>query len=294
MDRREIDSYDLVLIGLAPITSVAANYAYGALWLIDYMHGSKKLRYFVDAPEPVKIVNAANALADSPGSLFKPFYSARPEFAQARDGEVAEKITRGVTRLSGYTWAKTIYPALPWGNHGSVVSSLPVNVATQLQCINVDSMLLDKVEDAPARDGEPSERFWAANDMKSQWTLNVEATLKTPVVPIKEHKGWTDADVVSRMRDAVGVLVAPSKSTGSWWTPRVVQSLSVGTPVVTDWRESAIIGDPWMDLAATVDEMSPQKRQALARAQLNNYKSIITPSGGLSKHVIDVLLPYAE
>jgi len=111
---------------------------------------------------------------------------------------------------------------------------------------------------------------------------------------MREHKGWTDVDAVQRMREAVGVLVAPSKVTGSWWSPRVAQALSVGVPVVTDWRESAIIGEPWLDLAVKVDEMPPQKRKALAAAQLHSYKSIIASGSELDKHVIDVLLPSSK
>ena len=52
-----LDQYDSILVGLAPILSLGANNAYTALRLIDLLtsQNDPRLRFFVDAPTPAHI-----------------------------------------------------------------------------------------------------------------------------------------------------------------------------------------------------------------------------------------------
>jgi hypothetical protein len=62
-----------------------------------------------------------------------------------------------------------------------------------------------------------------------------------------------------------------------WWSPALAQSLSVGVPVVTDWRYTASLGVEWSHLASSIEEMSEEERFALAGNQKDSYlKSIPT------------------
>jgi hypothetical protein len=290
MTRDALEDYDLVFVGLSPLTSVAANHAYAALWVINEMRDSPKLRLFLDAPDPGKIAHSIHAMQESPAAMFKPFYSARPFYAQARTPETAAKIHGAVNYLNSYTWAETLYPILPWGNQGKVASALPPHAVNSLRAVNLDSLIFDRVHDVETFSSSDGSRFWVVDDVKSRWAASVQATMKTNVVPMKEHKGWADRDVLAQMSQGVGALIAPSKPTGSWWTPRVAQSIGVGVPVVTDWRESAILGDPWMDLAVTVDEMNQARRDSLAAQQKDSYLSSITPKGKALEYLLDTLL----
>lgn len=289
MTKETLEHYDLVFVGLSAFTGVAANYAYGALWVINELRDSPRLRFFIDAPDPGKIVTSLRAIEDAPTAMLKPFYSARPLYATSREPAVAAKLFEAVKYLCTYTWAETIYPILPWGNHGRVMSTLMPNMVDRLRPINLDGVLFDRLghrEVDPVTDSS----FWVADDLKSQWTTNVLGTLKVGALPMKEHKGWTDKDVLEQMSRSRGALIAPSKSTGSWWTPRVAQAIYSGIPIVTDWRESAIAGDCWMDLAAVIDEMSPARRNNLIAQQRDNYLASITPRNKILEYLLDVLL----
>lgn len=288
LSRAELDEYDIVLVGLAPLTSMAANYVYGALWVMDLLWSSPKLHFFIDAPDPVKIAHSLRAVKDDTGALLKVFYSNRPEYALAVESTTAQALRRSVVRLSDDTWPRTLYPALPWGNDGLVTKSVLMNIGSSLAPVNLDSMIFANMESA-VEYSATRERFWVTDDVKSPWSQQVEQTLSSTVRAAKLHKGWSDLDVVRQMSTANGTLVAPKKSTGSWWTPRVAQSLVAGTPVVTDWRQSAILGEPWLDLAATVDEMSDTQRARLAVAQRRSYISIIPPSNKVSELLLDLV-----
>jgi hypothetical protein len=92
---------------------------------------------------------------------------------------------------------------------------------------------------------------------------------------MKVNKGATDRDVFLQILRSVGTLISPDKRQGTWWTYRYAQSLNAGVPVVTEWKESSVLGAPWAVLAATVEEMTPQERLELSGAQKNTYFSAI-------------------
>ena len=48
----DLDEYDCVLVGISPLTSLSANYVYGALSVIDVLRDTGRLRLFFDAPDP--------------------------------------------------------------------------------------------------------------------------------------------------------------------------------------------------------------------------------------------------
>ena len=293
MTKEALEKYDLVFVGLSAFTGVAANHAYGALWVISELRDSPRLRFFIDAPDPGKIVTSLRAIEDAPAAMFKPFYSARPLYTVSREPAVAAKLFEAVKYLCTYTWPETLYPTLPWGNHGKVMSTLMPHMVDRLRSINLDSVLFDRLGRLGTEPASESS-FWVADNLKSQWTMNVLGTLKVGALPMKEHKGWTDKDVLEQMSRSRGALIAPSKSTGSWWTPRVAQAIHAGIPIVTDWRESAIAGDCWMDLAAVIDEMTPARRNNLIVQQRENYLASITPRKKILEYLLDVLLLFGK
>ena len=95
----DLDQYDLVLIGLSPLTSLSANRVYGALNLIDLLQESSKLRFFIDAPEPTRITASLRAIVKTPDNLTKPFYSYRKGFMYATVPGMASNLLAVVNRL---------------------------------------------------------------------------------------------------------------------------------------------------------------------------------------------------
>ena len=52
MTAEEVEEYDVVLVGLSPLTSISSHYMYGALSVLGHAINVGNAFIFVDAPEP--------------------------------------------------------------------------------------------------------------------------------------------------------------------------------------------------------------------------------------------------
>lgn len=73
----DIKSYDSILVGVAPPTSITANNVYNAFSLANKARKAEKLSIFIDAPEPQKIQASLNSFSSGKSSLDKSFYARR-------------------------------------------------------------------------------------------------------------------------------------------------------------------------------------------------------------------------
>lgn len=273
-----LDQYDCVLVGVAPLTSVGSNRAYGALHIINKMWDSGKLTLFVDSPNASQIEVSLRAISKNHDNLVKPFYSYRKEYDFVASDVVARSsVLMGIERLLEDDWVSTIYPALPW-KYGNQVK-LPANAKVNLESINLDSYLLTDV----SVNNDRREK-WVVDSPNSPWAKDTVQTISLPHSPMKWNKGWTDEQVFDQICRSIGVLISPDKKDGTWWNYRYIQALNSGTPIVTDWKESHGIGDAWGLLASNIDSMSQSKRDLIAIAQRESYfANIPTKKAALEK-----------
>jgi hypothetical protein len=265
-----LSKFDSVVVGVSPLTSLAANRVYGALSIIDHLWGSPKLSLFIDAPQVSQIEFSINSIKTNPETFAKDFFSYRKGYQQvASDEKLKSRLLKCVTKLSESEWPTVMYPALPWSQDGSVKKLLPSGV-TDLVGINLDSYL---IQDRFIF--EDRRRKWCVDNYKNAWVDSTLKTLTFPHSPLKWNKGWTDTQVIDQIDRSIGVLIAPQKREGSWWTTRVAQALGSYTPVITDWKQSASLGPEWDILAATFESMSDDKRLLVATAQRESYISRI-------------------
>ncbi len=263
--------YDSVVVGVAPLTSLSANYAYGALHALSLLWDDERLTLYVDAPQPRQIAVALRAVLTDQRALTKPVYATRRGYGHvSTSAKTRKRLLDGAAHLLNGTWPTTLYPALPWKMEDfDVADALPgKSYPVDLRGINLDAYLLDRPrrEDAVER-----HNCWVADLPGSPWVRSTAATLQYDVEPMKEHKGWTDAQVETQLAHALGAMVPPHKPGGTWWTPRYAQALHAGTPVATDWSEARQLDASWDKLAATIEEMSAQERLACATRQLETY-----------------------
>jgi hypothetical protein len=266
----DLKIYDKVLVGLSPITSLSANRTYGALHVISLLRGDSRLSFYIDAPEPTRIVASLRAIKKNPDNLVKPFYSYRKGYTQANSPEVLNRLLETVDNLLDEAWPSTLYPTLPWTDHESIQEQLPEAARPSLKGINLDRYLLVEPETS---DAERTEK-WVVENFSSPWTKSTVATLSQPTVPMKWHKGWADDKVEDQIARGIGALISPHQN-GTWWTYRIVQCLNTLTPVATDWRESGFIGSSWMQLASAIEHMSQEERMQLAKDQRKAYLDAI-------------------
>lgn len=274
MDSSTIDAYDSVIVGVAPILSLAANRSFNALSLIESLWETDRLTLFIDAPEPAKIHASLRSASKTPESLMKPLYSRRPGYsALATDKRHAGKIFSVVEKLTHDTWKKTLFPALPWSSIDSALVGLPENITKSCVGINVDSYILDqKIEDQ-----EDAHRYnqWVVEAQSTKWVRNVSNSLMYPAISAKTKRTDSDMTVLETMRSSIGVLIGPHDDKVLWWSSRFAQAMNTRTPVATEWRESSSIGSSWSHLASGVEEMDHSDRYELSTAQKYEYSSAI-------------------
>lgn len=272
MTKEQLEFYDVVLVGIAPITSMSANRVYGALSVIDLMWTSPKLTIFVDTPNVSQLQVSFNAMLTKPENFTKSFYSYRKEYvAVASDPELSSRLLKIVSWLNESQWPNTIYPSLPWKKQRDVLK-LPKQALESVTPINLDSYLLCE----PVIDDSIRREKWLI-DHATDWTKKVVGTLSFATFPMKWNKGNTDSDVFGQMSRSAGVIVTSHKKDGTWWSYRYIQALNAGTPVVTDWQESQAIGPEWTVLASAIESMPQGSRNLISKAQMDLYKNSILP-----------------
>jgi len=284
-EKEHLDYYDVVLVGISPLTSLSAHYSYGALHVMNLLRGSSKLRLFIDAPNPAQISSSLRAITAWPENLVKPFYSNRKGYSLACSSDMSKALTDVVVRLEKESWPVTLYPSLPWGDKKVALKDLPAAAQGSIRGINLDSFLIERpkklVEDRTAR--------WAADNPDSPWTQKVLATLNYPAIPMKWNKGWTDPQVQEQIEQCIGALVTPYKN-GTWWTYRYIQAMNTATPVATEWRESCVVSHEWSHLASNIEDMVPKQRIDLSMQQSKTYLAAVGSKKDAADYLHNVIL----
>ena len=288
MTEESLNTFDSVLVGIAPLTSVGSNRAYGALHVINKLWDSGKLTLFVDSPNTSQIEVSLKAISNNHDNLVKPFYSYRKEYDFVSSDVLAKgSVLMGIERLMGDEWVTTIYPALPWKANNQI--KLPANAKVNLHSVNLDAYLLNK----EPSDADRREK-WVVDAPNSPWAKDTVQTLSLPQSPMKWNKGWTDEQVFEQICRSIGVLISPDKKDGTWWSYRYVQAINSGTPIVTEWKESHSIGDAWGILASNIDSMSQSKRDLIATAQRESYVANIPSKKAALEKLQQLLHLYKE
>jgi hypothetical protein len=262
----DMSRYDSIIVGVAPVTSVTASNAYGGLHVIDLLWNDPRLTLMVDAPRPLQIGASLRSVTGTPGNLIKPFYAKRRGYSAAAEPSQATRLLNTATRLLDDKCPATIYPSLPWQD-ASAVESQFTRGTTSLHGVNLDALL---ISDSQLPFAEKRVDRWVVDDPTSIWTQKISPTISRQIVSMKETPRQNDKEVGKRIAVSLGSLIAPHRE-GTWWTHRIPQSLSVGTPIATSWREASLIGSSWGVLPSTIESLSRNSANNLAQTQLEEY-----------------------
>ena len=268
MTEEFFSQYDSVIVGISPISGLSSDRAYGALSIIETLWGDSRLTMFIDAPSVAQLTSNINTLAEEPEKLKKPFFSYKREFSNLNsDSDAFIRVSEAVKKLKSEDWGITLYPRLPWNLVDSV--KLPPNAKKELYGINLDSIYIFDSENA-----ERAEK-WVIDGKNPKWEKSVTSSLVYPVVPMKFTKRDDDDDVASQISRSMGALIAPDPRAGTWWNYRYVQALSYETPIISDWKDTRVLGEAWELLASSIEDMSQSKRNLIALAQKESYLASI-------------------
>lgn len=270
-DQEYFDTFDAVLVGIAPITSVTSNYVYGGLSVIEQLKDTNKLKMFIDAPEPHQIFSSLRSVVAHDGSIVKPFYSFRKEYSDARSKENVSRLMTAVDYLLNSNWKTCIYPSLPWTSHYKVCAQVDENAAKMLKPLSVDAYLLSDADRTVVEKSIVKKPIWLASDISSGWTKRTMANSKLQFVPIKDSGRTSDLVIKERLLEHLGMAVSPQGRNGTWWSPLFSYAMNAMTPIVTDWRESSTIGESWNYIAPAVEDLDVFDRIDLSFSQKEQY-----------------------
>jgi hypothetical protein len=275
----DLDEYDHVFVGLAPLMAMGANRVYGALSVVERLWGSRRLTVVLDSPDPDLFTRSLRSTLGNWESFTKAFFSYRKEFDLARGPEVSDRLRSGAERLMASTWPRTVVPGLPWTEAARIAAALPSGASGRVQTVNLDHLLLRRF--GKERAEVPRLREWAYEKSGDRrWLPSQNLGLPVRELP-SNHRIATDPLAVQQLRESVGLLVGPIRGE-VWWTPKVAMSLAVLTPVFTDWHQSRLLGAEWTHLPGPHELARPEEAEELANDQYVSFvNSIPGPSEAL-------------
>lgn len=273
------DAYDAVFVGVVPPTTVSANKAYGALGVIEQLWGSQKLHLVMDWPQQWLIEPSLRSVIAKPQSLIKPFYSKRDQYRESVPQ--IDRLVRACHLLLNSQWPTTLYPSLPWESETDVKKNAPSQAWDSLLGINYDAALIASLPQPEKFDVRSP--MWLV-DMPSKWSDSVCQSLAHGSRKLKETRAKDDYDALVDLVNSTGLIVSPQNRQGTtWWSYSMVQAIATLTPIVSQWRETGVLGSSWTHLAPAIEEMSVLDRTELAAEQRVSYlNSVPTKTETLS------------
>lgn len=283
----ELETYDKVLVGIAPPTSVTAYKVYPAFSMAYKAWKLGNLEMFVDAPEPHKLQASINSCRNGKSDLTKDFYSRRKNYSDfVSNNQLQNEVNGFIAFLFGKKWPNTYYPAFPWAVPDLYQNSLVMG-ARSLVPVVPDSWLFNK--NYLSTENANESKYWTIDNSKTVWFRNLKEHLTLDIRLYQESRSESEQDILDRVRGSVGSLISVYRNGQPWWSPLLAQSLSLDVPVVTDWRHTSSLGSEWSYLATSVEEMGYKERYDLASLQKESYLENILPWKESSQRLLGIL-----
>ena len=269
--KSDLETFDQIVFGFSPPTSMGANHLYGAINVLNLMYESPKLRLVVDSPQMWQYKNSLRAFKRDPDQIFGSFYSNRKNYAEAKKSKTRESAESLAYKLSKNSWPITYIPFLPWQSEDDLISKVDFVSDSSIVPLNLDSLLL---ENNVASIGRAEQ--WAVDNTKSSWYLTTKNTLRFPTISVKDSTKPKDLEAKERISSSMGLIVAPQdRNLGTWWSYRYIQAMNTTTPIATYWQESGVLSSEWSLLGYQLEDMQPYERQHVAFQQTKTYKANI-------------------
>lgn len=253
------DDFDHVFWGMAPLHGLGSNRSYGALSCFLKTYPQNKITFYQDDHDNAKVTNGISTVFNDPERLTKRFFDYKLEWALANTTEWKRFLSQGVQILNDYAWPTTIIPAFEWAD----LQKLTV------KCPNlVDPVGIDFTAYLPEYEFEtPEERTkqWVAEISDPKWFSRQRIQWYCK----RYGRGWDkrpeDAALVQEYANSWGVLNAGQDN--GWWNSRIGMAARTGAIYVTKWQNVDVLGDAYALLPDTVEEITPELRDAWAQDQ---------------------------
>lgn len=268
---RDIEQYDSVIVGLAPMSSLSSNHIYGALYTLGLALDAGNGKILFDAPDPQSVFKSFKSVIANPSLLVKEIYAPRSGYNEVvHDDKVRNKIIETIELISN-EGVPTIIPSVPYFQATRKDYGIPDStIHSDLITLNFDLMRVPKTGISL-----DSAKCWSSESINSKWSKTIEKTLSKTVLPLKRSAYDSEFEYVDRLRNSIGFLLNTHRNDLPWWSPNILLALSNGVPVFSDWRHTGILGDCWGDLPSNSEMYSPNERLSLSLMQLDSYQQNI-------------------
>jgi hypothetical protein len=156
--------------------------------------------------------------------------------------------------------------------------------------LNFDAWLLDGTETVSKARGN----HWVSDSPGTEWTKSISKLLELPIVPIKQKARMSDSDSLESIQNASGLLLSPQdRGVGGWWSYRIIQALQSKTFILSDWRETGILGPEWNLLGSDWESLTQSDKIAVAETQLDSYLDHI-PSKSQTETLLSSILETSQ
>lgn len=283
-----LNSYDQIIFGFLPPTSLSANKIFGAMNVISLMFDSPKLRVIVDSPQIWQYKNSIAAFLRDPNILFGNFYSKKENYQAALKNK--KLIEKASAHLMVSEWPTIFYPGLPWNSDEKIASNLGFGSKEKVVGLSVDALLIDPEVPRIGR-----KDVWAVENSKNSWFQSAQKGLAFPHESTKERRKTDDSYAMSLIQNSVGLILPPQeRNLITWWNYRLIQALNTYTPVVTRWEETKNFNQTWSMLGYQIEDMTSSQRQVLASTQRNVYLEALPSADEATQTIKNYLLDYSK
>ena len=277
----DLRPYGAVLIGLVPVSSIAARHVYGTLDLITRCHGGAVpvVRYYVDDWQFDKIMGAArNKHKQGGANLFTTIKGrTHREWAETPEGRL--QVALGCEILATTEWPTTISVAYPWGD----TSKLPTLPAEKMIYIDPSALCWDKYTFFAAPTEERVKR-WVFGTLSDQrkWIESQHFTWPVEMVgppPTGAERTLKEPELIQLVAESWGALTPPYRALAGtgWWRSRFLYTAKAGAVNYLDPTDAVLIG-PATAWAAnnlcSLETLPPDRLADLARVQLEELRAV--------------------
>lgn len=286
----DLDEFDRVFVGLAPLHGLGSNRAYGALSAILRTIANDRLTLYIDDPDLGKVISGIRTNVANPNRFTKAFFAYKKEHEIANRPEYKEWLASGIKILNDNAWPQFLIPVHAWADDKVIdfyLKQAPQAVGNTCR-IDLSAYMPDFTPESE-KDTPPRTRQWITESKPSEkWMEQQRLTLPLRVMRNRYEGKVNDQNLVALYRKSLGVIQDPIKPVG-WWHPRIGYAAQAGAIYCTKWQDVQALGEAYTVLPDRVEHFSGDQAAEVAAAQKRAFDRA-TPDKDSVRETLDSIL----
>jgi SAM-dependent methyltransferase len=263
----DLSVYDVAIVGQIPWNSINARHVYTVCDVIGRARASGTgLVFAIDDWQFRQIHQSVRSLNKNSDRLFTSVKGrTNREWAE---GEGRPMVDAVLNAMATRPWPTTLVPAFEWGDH----QLLKPDGIPSSKIVYMDPTVFQQYACDRATPDERVSR-WVLGTLSNQLPWVEKLGIEWPVeyfgtAPSKAKQRLKEGDLVQVIAQSWGNLCPPyPHSGGGWWRCRYVYSAKARSIMLADPKEVKALGDPYLQPAHVIENMSTEQLTELAEAQ---------------------------